>query len=85
MRLITEPYLSQVSRWSKTGRHILAQYDDQSIVVYIKRQETPSPRWVERDSRPVASRIGHRILVASSPCPIPHAPCPQNPTHAGVG
>ncbi|OUL36922.1 hypothetical protein BV372_04590 [Nostoc sp. T09] len=34
MRLITEPYLSQVSRWPKTGRHILAQYDDQSIIVY---------------------------------------------------
>lgn len=34
MRLITEPYLSQVSRWPKTGRYILAQYDDQSIVVY---------------------------------------------------
>ncbi|BAY62967.1 hypothetical protein NIES22_30430 [Calothrix brevissima NIES-22] len=34
MRLITEPYLNQVSRWPQTGRHILAQYDDQSIVVY---------------------------------------------------
>jgi Domain of unknown function (DUF4291) len=34
VRLITEPYLSQVSRWPQTGRHILAQYDDQSIVVY---------------------------------------------------
>ncbi|BAY08935.1 DUF4291 domain-containing protein [Calothrix sp. NIES-2098] len=34
MRLITEPYLNQVSRWPETGRHILAQYDDQSIVVY---------------------------------------------------
>ncbi|MDZ8241517.1 MAG: DUF4291 domain-containing protein [Nostoc sp. ChiQUE01a] len=34
MRLITEPYLTQVNNWPKTGRHILAQYDDQSIVVY---------------------------------------------------
>lgn len=34
MRLITEPYLSQLSRWPKTGRHILVQYDDQSVVVY---------------------------------------------------
>ena len=34
MRLITEPYLNQVSKWPKAGRHILAQYDDQSIVVY---------------------------------------------------
>lgn len=34
MRLITEPYLTQVSNWPKNGRHILAQYDDHSIVVY---------------------------------------------------
>ncbi|MBO3460530.1 DUF4291 domain-containing protein [Aetokthonos hydrillicola Thurmond2011] len=34
MRLVTRPYLAQVSHWPKTGRHILAQYDDQSIVVY---------------------------------------------------
>ena len=34
MRLVTEPYLYQVGRWPQTGRHILAQYDDQSIVVY---------------------------------------------------
>lgn len=34
MRLVTEPYLNQVSRWPKNGRHILAQYDDQAIVVY---------------------------------------------------
>ncbi|MEH2326271.1 MAG: DUF4291 domain-containing protein [Nostoc sp.] len=34
MRLITEPYLTQVSNCPKNGRHILAQYDDHSIVVY---------------------------------------------------
>lgn len=34
MRLITEPCLTQVSNWPKTGRHVLAQYDDHSIVVY---------------------------------------------------
>lgn len=34
MRLVTKPYLHQVSRWPQTGRHILAQYDDYSIVVY---------------------------------------------------
>jgi hypothetical protein len=34
MKLICEPYLTQNSRWPKTGRHILAQYDDQSVVVY---------------------------------------------------
>ncbi len=34
MDLLTEPYLSQVARWPKTGRHILAQFDDESVVVY---------------------------------------------------
>ena len=34
MRLITESYLTQKERWPKTGRHILAQYDDNIIVVY---------------------------------------------------
>lgn len=34
MKLVTEPYLNQVNRWPKNGRHILAQYDDHSIVVY---------------------------------------------------
>jgi hypothetical protein len=32
MRLVRQPYLTQVSCWPKTGRHILAQYDDQSVV-----------------------------------------------------
>lgn len=34
MRLATEPYLAQVRRWPKVGRHILAQFDEESIVVY---------------------------------------------------
>jgi len=34
MRLITESYLNQEARWPKSGRHILAQYDADSIVVY---------------------------------------------------
>jgi hypothetical protein len=34
MRLITEPYLPQVERWPQTGRHILAQFDDDTIIVY---------------------------------------------------
>jgi hypothetical protein len=34
VRLVTEPYLTQVSRWPQAGRHILAQYDDQFVVVY---------------------------------------------------
>ncbi|MEG4275252.1 MULTISPECIES: DUF4291 domain-containing protein [unclassified Microcoleus] len=34
MKLLTEPYLNQVSNWPKTGRHILAQFDDNTVVVY---------------------------------------------------
>ncbi|PSM31557.1 DUF4291 domain-containing protein [Haliangium sp. UPWRP_2] len=32
--LRVERYLDQRARWPSTGRHILAQFDDQSIVVY---------------------------------------------------
>jgi hypothetical protein len=34
MHLITEPYLAQQSRWPASGRHILAQFDAGSVVVY---------------------------------------------------
>lgn len=34
MNLKTEPYLEQVKRWPSQGRHILAQFDDESVVVY---------------------------------------------------
>jgi hypothetical protein len=34
MNLLTEPYLAQTERWPKTGRHILAQFDDESVIVY---------------------------------------------------
>src|SRR5688572_12514439 len=34
MRLTTEPYLEQAARWPSGGRHILAQFDDESVVVY---------------------------------------------------
>ncbi|HLI69943.1 MAG TPA: DUF4291 domain-containing protein [Ktedonobacteraceae bacterium] len=34
MHLITEPYLDQQPYWPASGKHILAQYDDTSIVVY---------------------------------------------------
>lgn len=34
MRLATEPYLAQKARWPAEGRHILAQFDDETIVVY---------------------------------------------------
>lgn len=29
-----EPYLEQENKWPQGGRHILAQYDDGSIIVY---------------------------------------------------
>ena len=32
--LPTAPYLEQVALWPKSGRHILAHFDDSSIVVY---------------------------------------------------
>src|SRR5579859_2298685 len=31
---LIEHYLTQIQRWPRGGRHILAQYDDTSIVVY---------------------------------------------------
>lgn len=34
MTLTTERYTEQAARWPKSGRHILAQYDDESVVVY---------------------------------------------------
>ena len=34
MRIRTEFHQIQVARWPKSGRHILAQYDDETIVVY---------------------------------------------------
>ena len=34
MRLITEPYLTQVDRLPKVGNHTLAQFESRSIVVY---------------------------------------------------
>ena len=32
--LLTEPYLTQVNEWPQSGKHILAQYDNDSIFVY---------------------------------------------------
>jgi len=32
--LVFEPYLAQLSRWPRTGKHVLAQFDDSSVVVY---------------------------------------------------
>jgi hypothetical protein len=32
--LVTEPYPDQAARWPQEGRHILAQFDDHTILVY---------------------------------------------------
>ena len=32
--MITQPYLEQLKQWPKSGRHILAQFDENSIYVY---------------------------------------------------
>ena len=32
--LVTEPYPEQVKVWPKQGRHVLAQYDDNTVIVY---------------------------------------------------
>jgi hypothetical protein len=34
MNLLTEPYLAQIARLPKTGRHVVAQFDDESVIVY---------------------------------------------------
>jgi len=34
MAIRTEPYSAQASRWPSEGRHILAQFDDEFVVVY---------------------------------------------------
>ncbi|MEN8221429.1 MAG: DUF4291 domain-containing protein [Pseudomonadota bacterium] len=34
MNIETEAYLKQIENWPKTGKHILANYDDETIIVY---------------------------------------------------
>lgn len=34
MTLTIQPYLEQLPHWPQTGQHILAQFDDDSVVVY---------------------------------------------------
>jgi len=34
MNIETEAYLKQIENWPKTGQHILANYDDETIIVY---------------------------------------------------
>jgi hypothetical protein len=34
MSIPTQPYLAQTAKWPQTGRHILAQFDETTVVVY---------------------------------------------------
>ena len=34
MRLPVESHVAQRTRWPQEGAHILAQYDDESVIVY---------------------------------------------------
>src|SRR5580698_7073514 len=34
MNLHVAPYAEQIQQWPQSGRHILAQFDDETIVVY---------------------------------------------------
>jgi hypothetical protein len=34
MKIKTESYLKQLEKWPETGKHILANYDDETIIVY---------------------------------------------------
>jgi hypothetical protein len=34
MTIVTEPYADQLKRWPATGRHILAHFDEKSVVAY---------------------------------------------------
>jgi len=34
MKIKTESYLKQLEKWPTTGKHILANYDDETIIVY---------------------------------------------------
>ncbi len=47
MNLITEPYLAQNARWPKSGCHILAQFDAESVVVY-QAYNPAIGRWAAR-------------------------------------
>ena len=33
-RLRLEPYVAQAARWPRAGKHVMAQYDADSVVVY---------------------------------------------------
>ena len=43
MNLEIKPYCEQVERWPSSGRHILAQFDDETIIVYGEDTHPPFP------------------------------------------
>jgi hypothetical protein len=49
MRLAVEPYLTQKDRLPKSRRYIVAQYDDESIVVYQADRQAIGHFAVEHD------------------------------------
>lgn len=40
MKVITSPYLAQSFNWPASGKHILAQFDEESIIVYQAFQQS---------------------------------------------
>jgi len=40
--LATERYFDQLQNWPRAGRHILAQYDDKSAIVYQAKNHQPN-------------------------------------------
>lgn len=46
----TAPYLEQLEEWPATGRHIMAQYDDESVVVY-QAYKPQIARWAVANQR----------------------------------
>ncbi len=47
MALLMEPYSEQVKTWPQAGRHILAHYDDDTVIVYQAYNSTISRYTVE--------------------------------------
>ena len=52
MNLRTQSYLEQLQRWPKTGQHILAQFDADTVVVLAIAHGKRRPGyWVKRRTR----------------------------------
>ncbi len=60
MNLLTEPYRTQLVRWPNSGRHILSQFDDESVIVYqanTRHRSLRCPTWLFRRSLYSLSRM----------------------------